>query len=73
MKAHLKALTDGKHNFIDSASLYSFYGGNLYTTECPSTNIKITTQLDFVMFRELLEEEEDLQLDKEGKKFNDHI
>lgn len=73
MNAHLRALTDGKHNFIDSASLYSYYGGDLYTTECFPTNIKITTQLDFVMFRELLEEEEDLQLNKESKKLNDHI
>lgn len=54
-KAHNAALRDGRTDFIDSATLMSWYGHQLFTTECSSENIKITTPNDFYTFRALYE------------------
>lgn len=52
---HEKALKDQKIDMIDSATLMSEYGYKLYTTECNAENIKITTPIDYYMFRGMYE------------------
>ena len=60
--AHLKANEINKHDFIDSAMLMRYFGHNLYTVEGPSNNIKVTTPLDFFMFRAMLDAKESEQI-----------
>lgn len=45
--AHHKAVEEGLGDFIDSASLMSYYGHKLYEVEGANSNIKITTPSDF--------------------------
>ncbi len=52
---HRKALKDGRIDMIDSATLMSKYGYKLYTTECNAENIKITTPIDYYMFKGMYE------------------
>ena len=55
LEAHEKARKD-KREFIDSASLMKYYGNHkLYIVEGPSENIKITTPIDFYMFKAIKE------------------
>ena len=56
-KTHLKAINDGEENIIDSATLMSMYGHKLYTVECKNENIKITTPIDYYMFKAIYEAE----------------
>lgn len=60
--AHLKAINDGNYNMIDSASLMNYYGYALYTVECGSENIKITTPADYYIFRAIYEAKENSQI-----------
>lgn len=62
LENHEKANREGKTDFIDSASLMSYYGEKLYTVEGPVENIKITTPTDFYTFRALVEAKESSQL-----------
>lgn len=62
LDCHEKAKAEGKADFIDSASLMSYYGKNLYTVDGPIENIKITTPMDFYTFRALFEARESSQL-----------
>lgn len=48
--AHEKAITDGMHNFIDSASMMIHYGFTLHTVMGEPENIKVTTPSDYYMF-----------------------
>ena len=57
ISAHKKAIVD-KKEFIDSASLMSFYGKELHIVEGPSENIKITTPIDFYIFRAMIDAKE---------------
>ena len=50
-EAHLKAQEDAIDYFIDSAELMKHYGHSLYSVEGPNENIKITTPVDFYIFR----------------------
>lgn len=61
-QAHLKAIQEGKEDFIDSASLMQNYGMALFTVEGPAENIKITTPADFYIFRAILDAKENLQI-----------
>ena len=55
---HNKALSENKHEFIDSATMMQYYGHKLHTVLCDSENIKITTQPDYFMFKGLLDSKE---------------
>ena len=60
--AHLKAVQEGKPDFIDSASLMRHYGYSLYTVEGKTTNIKITTPTDYYLFRAITDARENQQI-----------
>ena len=49
--AHMKAKSENRHDFIDSACLMNHYGYKLHSIEGPSSNIKITTPVDFYIFK----------------------
>lgn len=53
LKVHKDAYSKHNYQYIDSATLMSAYGYELYTTECSSENIKITTPNDFYTFKAL--------------------
>ena len=59
---HLRANAEGKHYFIDSAMLMQHYGFKMYTVEGPANNIKITTPMDFYMFKAMLDIKENEQI-----------
>lgn len=61
-ETHLKAIADGNVNMIDSASLMKHYGFTLYTVDGPVENIKITTPMDFYLFRAIYEARENSQI-----------
>lgn len=60
--AHMKAKYDGICSIIDSASLMKHYGHTLYYVSCDSSNIKITTPVDFYLFRGILTAQESMQV-----------
>lgn len=60
--AHHKAVEEGLGDFIDSASLMSYYGHKLYEVEGASSNIKITTPSDFYIMRAIMDAEESSQI-----------
>lgn len=62
LKAHEKALKDGKTDMIDSATLMKHYGHTLYVVEGSADNIKITTPADFYTFRALYDARENQQI-----------
>ena len=62
LKAHEKALKDGKTNMIDSATLMKSYGYDLYVVQGNTDNIKITTPADFYAFRALYDARENQQI-----------
>ncbi len=55
LEAHHKAISEGKHDHIDSCSLMKYYGYELSTTKGSMENIKITTPTDFFIFRAIIE------------------
>jgi 2-C-methyl-D-erythritol 4-phosphate cytidylyltransferase len=62
MSAHEKAIAEDKGDFIDSASMMKHYGHKLYTVEGRAENIKITTPVDFYMFRAIIDARENQQI-----------
>ena len=60
--AHQKAIADGIHTKIDSATMMSDYGYSLYTVAGGPENIKITTPTDFYIFRALIDAKENSQI-----------
>jgi 2-C-methyl-D-erythritol 4-phosphate cytidylyltransferase len=62
LKAHNKALSENKINFIDSCSMMQYYGHKLYMVDGPYENIKITTPEDFYIMRAILEAKENSQI-----------
>lgn len=62
LKAHDKALSENKINFIDSCSMMQYYGHKLYMVDGPYENIKITTPVDFYTMRAILEAKENSQI-----------
>lgn len=59
---HLKAQAEGRIDFIDSASLMQFYGEKLFTVVGPPENIKITSPIDFYIFRAIADARENSQI-----------
>jgi len=59
---HERARSDGRNDFIDSASMMFHYGAKLYTTECGMKNIKVTTSYDYFIFKTLYEVQENSQI-----------
>jgi 2-C-methyl-D-erythritol 4-phosphate cytidylyltransferase len=60
--AHERALSENKHDFIDSCTLMSHYGFQINTAIGPMENIKITTPTDFFIFRAMVEVHENQQI-----------
>lgn len=62
LMAHRRAISEGKHDFIDSCTMMSHYGYTLKTIIGPMENIKITTPTDFFIFRAMVEVHENQQI-----------
>ncbi len=62
LSAHNRARQEGRMDFIDSASMMCHYGSRLYSVEGQVTNIKITTPMDFYIFRAIVDAKEDRQI-----------
>ena len=62
LESHEKARKEGRLDYIDSASIMSHYGKELFVVDGPVENIKITTPMDFYTFRALFEARENSQL-----------
>ena len=62
MESHIRAISDGRGDFIDSASIMAHYGYSLKTVEGPYENIKITTPSDYYIFRAISEARENSQI-----------
>lgn len=60
--SHKKAIKEGKTDFIDSASLMRNYGFDLCEVEGLPENIKITTPVDFYIFRAVVDAKESFQI-----------
>ena len=50
LAVHEKAISEGRHTFIDSATMMYTYGYSLHTVMGTPENIKVTTPSDFYMF-----------------------
>jgi 2-C-methyl-D-erythritol 4-phosphate cytidylyltransferase len=61
-EAHEKARAEGIMNMIDSACLMKHYGHSLQMVEGPSENIKITTPMDFFLFKAIYETQRSSQV-----------
>lgn len=61
-ECHLKARKLGKHDFIDSAMLMKYFGYQLFTVLGPSNNIKVTTPMDYFLFKAILDAKENEQI-----------
>lgn len=59
---HRRAIAENRFDFIDSCSMVSFYGQSVETIIGPMENIKITTPMDYFMFRALVEVHENQQI-----------
>ena len=57
-ESHNRAIAENMHEFIDSATMMQYYGHKLHTVLCEPDNIKITTQMDYFMFKGLLDSKE---------------
>lgn len=62
IQAHEKALAEGRHDFIDSASIMNYYGFELKLLSGGYENIKITTPIDYYIFRAIIEAQENAQI-----------
>lgn len=60
--AHEKANSMNKHDFIDSAMLMKYFGHKLFIVDGPQNNIKVTTPMDFFMFKAILDAKENEQI-----------
>lgn len=54
LSAHEKARKENRSDFIDSANLMRWYGHTLYTVQGRTENIKITTPVDFYIFKAII-------------------
>lgn len=61
LEAHERARIE-KKEFIDSASLMNYYGHKLHIVEGPSENIKITTPIDFYIFKAIKELQKNMEI-----------
>jgi 2-C-methyl-D-erythritol 4-phosphate cytidylyltransferase len=58
LSVHRKARADGLE-FIDCCTMMSHFGHSLHTITGPMENIKITTPMDFFVFKALIEADSD--------------
>lgn len=62
LSAHQRALSENRHDFIDSCSMMSHYGYKLHTIMGPMENIKITTPTDYFIFKAMVDVHENQQI-----------
>lgn len=62
LAVHRQALSEGRHDFIDSCTMMNHYGRKLGTVIGPMENIKITTPTDFFVLRAMVKVHEDQQI-----------
>lgn len=62
LSAHQRALSEERHDFIDSCSLMSHYDYKLHTIMGPMENIKITTPTDYFIFKAMVDVHENQQI-----------
>ncbi len=62
LACHARANAEGRDDFIDSASMAMAYGIELYTVDGNTENIKITTPIDFYMFKAIVDANENSQI-----------
>ena len=62
LSAHVRARSENILNMIDSACLMKHYGFSLQMVEGPSENIKITTPMDFFLFKAIYEAQKNSQV-----------
>lgn len=55
LRAHEKAKDEGRNDFIDSCTIMNHYGAKLHTIMGPLENIKITTPMDYFVFKTMVE------------------
>lgn len=60
--AHLKAQADNRVDFIDSATMMEHYGYDLYTVEGSTKNIKVTTPMDYYIFKAIIDAQNNEQV-----------
>lgn len=65
VKAHEKAIEEGRSDFIDSCTMMEHYGHKLYLVDGPVENIKVTTPQDIFTMRAVLESREILSIQGE--------
>ena len=56
LDAHSKAIQDSRLDFIDSASMMHYYGYPLHLVLGDTTNIKVTTPIDYKMLKAIYED-----------------
>lgn len=61
-KNHLMAIEEKRFDFIDSAMLMQYYGAHIHTVVGPIENIKITTPMDYYLFKAILDARENEQI-----------
>ncbi len=54
LECHQRAIAEGRNDFIDSANLMRYYDKPIYTVEGKTENIKITTPVDFYIFKAII-------------------
>ena len=54
---HIKALAEGKNDFIDNCTMMNYYNKKLYIVETSNNNIKITTSNDYYIAKCIFEKE----------------
>ena len=59
---HLRAIKENKKDFIDSAMLMQYYGCHIHTVNCSEINLKITTPMDYYLFKAILDARENEQI-----------
>lgn len=62
IECHRMAICDGVTDAIDSADLMQHYGHELHYVPCSSSNIKITTPIDYYLFKGILNAQESMQV-----------
>lgn len=62
MEAHERARRAGVNNIVDCATMMSAQGRKLYPVEGKPENIKITTPLDYYVFKAMVEARENSQI-----------
>lgn len=54
-RAHRRAQGEGRFDFVDTVSMLSAYGEEVFTVDGPAENIKVTTPADYYTFKSFME------------------